>query len=95
MLLAKLAPEGAKAGLSSIVAKGKRAITVKVNEVVGVAGFALPGNYVDVMVNTQDEEGERKGRDKDRLAFQDRARAHPGAGRARRRPAPTSTSPRS
>ena len=64
VLLAKLAPEGAKAGLSSIVAKGKRAITVKVNEVVGVAGFALPGNYVDVMVNTQ-EEGGRRGPDKD------------------------------
>lgn len=63
ILLAKLAPEGAKAGLSAIVGKGKRAVTVKVNEVVGVAGFALPGNYVDVMVNTQ-EEGTR-GADKD------------------------------
>jgi len=64
LLLVKLAPEGAKAGLSSIVAKGKRAITVKVNEVVGVAGFALPGNYVDVMVNTQ-EEGARGNAAKD------------------------------
>jgi pilus assembly protein CpaB len=63
VLDSKLAPEGAKAGLSAIVAKGKRAITVKVNEVVGVAGFALPGNYVDVMVNTQDEAA--KGADKD------------------------------
>ena len=34
---------------------GKRAITVRVNEVVGVAGFALPGNLVDVMVNTKDD----------------------------------------
>jgi pilus assembly protein CpaB len=33
---------------------GKRAISVKVNEVVGVAGFALPGSFVDVMVNTTD-----------------------------------------
>ena len=55
VLESRLAPEGAKAGLSAIVAKGKRAITVKVNEVVGVAGFALPGNYVDIMVNTQEE----------------------------------------
>ena len=55
VLESKLAPEGAKAGLSAIVGKGKRAISVKVNEVVGVAGFALPGNYVDVMVNTQEE----------------------------------------
>jgi len=51
----KLAPVGTKGGLSSVISKGKRAITVKVNEVIGVAGFALPGNLVDVMVNTKDE----------------------------------------
>jgi pilus assembly protein CpaB len=38
-----------------VVAEGKRAITVRVNDVVGVAGFALPGNYVDILVNTQGE----------------------------------------
>ena len=43
-----------RGGLSAVIADGKRAITVKVNEVVGVAGFALPGNFVDVMVNVQD-----------------------------------------
>lgn len=48
----KLAPVGTKGGLSAVIAEGKRAITVKVNEVVGVAGFALPGNYVDIIVNT-------------------------------------------
>jgi pilus assembly protein CpaB len=52
---AKLAPVGTKGGLSAVIAEGKRAITVKVNEVIGVAGFALPGNYVDVMVNTQED----------------------------------------
>ncbi|HVL58672.1 MAG TPA: Flp pilus assembly protein CpaB [Burkholderiaceae bacterium] len=52
----KLAPVGTKGGLSAVIAQGRRAITVKVNEVVGVAGFALPGNYVDVLVNTQDEQ---------------------------------------
>ncbi len=61
---AKLAPSGTKGGLSAVVAEGKRAMTVRVNDVVGVAGFALPGNYVDIMVNTQDE-GSRTG-DKDR-----------------------------
>ena len=50
----KLAPEGTKGGLTSIIQSGKRAISVKVNEVVGVAGFALPGSFVDVMVNTTD-----------------------------------------
>ena len=58
ILAAKLAPVGTQGGLSAVIAEGKRAMTVRVNDVVGVAGFALPGNYVDVMVNTQqDKEG--------------------------------------
>src|SRR5512139_155842 len=55
VLESKLAPRGTKGGLSSVIADGKRAITVKVNEVIGVAGFALPGNHVDIMVNTEDD----------------------------------------
>jgi len=50
---ARLAPIGTKGGLSAVVPAGKRAMTVRVNDVVGVAGFALPGTFVDVMVNTQ------------------------------------------
>jgi pilus assembly protein CpaB len=61
---AKLAPAGTKGGLSAVVAEGKRAMTVRVNDVVGVAGFALPGNYVDIMVNTQDEGSRRGDQDK-------------------------------
>ena len=55
ILEAKLAPKGARGGLSAVVAEGKRAITVRVNDVVGVAGFALPGTFVDIMVSTQEE----------------------------------------
>jgi len=51
----KLAPPGATGGLASIIERGKRAMTVSVNEIVGVAGFALPGNYVDILVSTQDD----------------------------------------
>ena len=51
----KLAPVGSQGGLSAVIADGKRAMTVRVNDVVGVAGFALPGNYVDVMVNAQQD----------------------------------------
>jgi pilus assembly protein CpaB len=51
----KLSPVGTKGGLSAVIAEGKRAMTVRVNDVVGVAGFALPGNYVDVMLNTQQD----------------------------------------
>lgn len=52
----KLTPVGTAGGLSAVIAEGKRAITVRVNDVVGVAGFALPGSYVDVIVNTMEDE---------------------------------------
>jgi pilus assembly protein CpaB len=55
LLERKLAPLGTLGGLSAVIAEGKRAMTVRVNDVVGVAGFALPGNYVDVMVNAQQD----------------------------------------
>ncbi|MDD3935573.1 Flp pilus assembly protein CpaB [Rhodoferax sp.] len=55
VLAPKLAPEGTKAGLDSVIKAGYRAITVKVNEVVGVAGFLAPGSYVDLLVNFRDE----------------------------------------
>ncbi len=57
ILESKLAPVGSKGGLSAVITPGKRALTVKVNEIVGVAGFTLPGNFVDIMVNTQDDRG--------------------------------------
>lgn len=57
---AKLAPAGAQPGLSFAIKSGQRAITVRVNDVVGVAGFALPGNYVDILVNTTDEDPKSK-----------------------------------
>lgn len=60
----KLAPVGAQPGLSFAIKEGKRAITVRVNDVVGVAGFALPGNYVDILINTVDETSKAVGQDK-------------------------------
>ena len=47
---AKLAPVGAAGGLSSMIPEGYRAMTVAVNEVVGVSGFIMPGTLVDVVV---------------------------------------------
>ena len=46
----KLAPKQAGAGLPPSIPTGMRAMSVKVDEVVGVAGFAVPGTHVDVMV---------------------------------------------
>lgn len=54
ILMSKLAAKGETGGLSAVLPEGRRAVTVKVNEIVGVAGFALPGTYVDVMVNAAD-----------------------------------------
>lgn len=59
ILESKLAPKGTKGGLSAVISAGKRAITVRVNEVVGVAGFALPGSHVDVMVHTTVDDARR------------------------------------
>ncbi len=56
---AKLAPAGTLGGLSALITEGRRAITVRVNDVIGVAGFALPGNYVDIIVSTQQDAGDR------------------------------------
>ena len=46
----KLAPIGSGAGLPPSIPPGMRAISVKVDEVVGVAGFVAPGTRVDVVV---------------------------------------------
>ena len=47
---AKLAPREGGAGLPSAIPRGMRAISVKVNDVIGVAGFVEPGSRVDLMV---------------------------------------------
>jgi pilus assembly protein CpaB len=51
ILFSMLAPEGTAAGLSGILDDGKRALTVKVDEVAGVAGFIHPGDRVDVLMD--------------------------------------------
>ncbi|HEX8723216.1 MAG TPA: Flp pilus assembly protein CpaB [Pyrinomonadaceae bacterium] len=45
----KLAPEGSSGGLSAVIPAGYRAMTVKVDDVIGVAGFLQPGTMVDVL----------------------------------------------
>lgn len=45
-----LAKQGEGAGFATIIPPGMRAFTVRVNEVVGVAGFAVAGMHVDVLV---------------------------------------------
>src|SRR6202030_1199301 len=46
----RLAPKGAGGGLASMIPAGMRAVAVRVNEVVGVAGFVVPGMRVDIWI---------------------------------------------
>src|SRR6266702_2188146 len=58
MLLApRLADSGGGSALASVVDKNMRAVTVRVDDVVGVAGFLLPGNRVDVIATHNDRTG--------------------------------------
>jgi len=51
ILPGKLASKEAGAGLPPIIPEGMRAVSVRVNDVIGVAGYILPGNHVDVLVD--------------------------------------------
>ena len=51
VLATKLAAEGSGAGLMSTIPDGMRAVSVKVNDVIGVAGFVVPGSRVDVILS--------------------------------------------
>jgi pilus assembly protein CpaB len=53
ILEGRLAARGSGMGLAPIIPVGMRAVTVRVNDVVGVAGFVLPGMRVDVLVTGQ------------------------------------------
>jgi pilus assembly protein CpaB len=53
ILESKLSPKEAGAGLPATIPEGMRALTVAANEVVGVAGFVIPGTMVDVLVTGQ------------------------------------------
>ncbi len=60
MLLApRLADSGAGSALAAVVATNMRAVTVRVDDVVGVAGFLLPGNHVDVIETEKDNQGNK------------------------------------
>jgi pilus assembly protein CpaB len=60
LIAAKLAPLEAGAGLPPSIPQGMRAISVKVNEVVGVAGFVVPGTRVDVMVTLTNRQAQHE-----------------------------------
>jgi pilus assembly protein CpaB len=46
----RIAARGAGAGLATIIPQGMRAVAVRVNDVVGVSGFATAGSHVDILI---------------------------------------------
>lgn len=57
VLEGRLAARGSGLGLAPVIPVGMRAVSVRVNEVVGVAGFVLPGMRVDVLVTGRPPDG--------------------------------------
>lgn len=57
LLSSKLADRESGGGMPILIPEGMRALSVRVDEVVGVAGFVLPGTRVDVLVTVDDRNG--------------------------------------
>ena len=57
MLASKITGQGQRATLSAMIGEGHKAVTIRVNDVDGVAGFVLPGDRVDVMLSRQIDKG--------------------------------------
>jgi pilus assembly protein CpaB len=53
VLASKITGSGQRATLSAVIGAGMKAVTVRVNDVDGVAGFILPGDRVDVLLTRQ------------------------------------------
>ncbi len=47
---ARLAAKGAGAGLAALIPQGKRAVALRINDVVGVSGFVIAGSHVDILI---------------------------------------------
>lgn len=59
ILTSRISGEGGRATLSATIAAGHRAVAIRVNDVIGVAGFVLPGDYVDVLLTRDETNGYR------------------------------------
>jgi pilus assembly protein CpaB len=55
VLASKITGSGQRATLSAMLGDGMKAVTIRVNDVEGVAGFVLPGDRVDVMLTRQQD----------------------------------------
>jgi pilus assembly protein CpaB len=56
----RLAPVGTTGGLEIKIAPGKRAMSVKINDVAGISGLIQPNSRVDVLVNIKDDRNQKE-----------------------------------
>ena len=59
VLASKITGSGQRATLSAVMRDGMKAVTIRVNDVDGVAGFVLPGDRVDVVLTRQKDKDKR------------------------------------
>src|SRR5262244_914584 len=59
VLRSKVTGPGQRASLAAVLEEGKRAVTVRVDDVRGVAGFVLPGDFVDIVMIADDPANKR------------------------------------
>lgn len=55
VLLSMISGPGGRATLSAVINKGDRAMTISVNDILGVAGFVLPGDRVDILLTRRNQ----------------------------------------
>ena len=60
VLRSKITGPGQRASLASLLDEGRRAVTVQVDDVRGVAGFVLPGDFVDIVIIAEDGSTKRQ-----------------------------------
>jgi pilus assembly protein CpaB len=60
ILRSKITGPGQRASLATLLDEGKRAVTVRVDDVRGVAGFVLPGDFVDIVMIADDASNRRQ-----------------------------------
>src|SRR5262249_53979679 len=60
LLRSKVTGPGQRASLAAVLEEGKRAVTVRVDDVRGVAGFVLPGDFVDIVMIADEVSSKRQ-----------------------------------
>lgn len=56
VLKGKISGPGQRATLSSMLGDGMKAVSIKINDVVGVGGFVMPGDFVDILLVVEERE---------------------------------------